>query len=173
MPDAVLAIDQGTTGCTALVLRGDHELNAIKAEKHPAVATPLAFAGDTQIREAAGCAAGSLGPVDLAVPVIVDQAASQLADFVCGANTDGVHLTGVNWGRDLGEPPAVDIRNVVDRWDRAGWVRLVKPGMAPVELCRFMTAYGGAIEHEVDYIAASFVQSADDLERIAGAYRPS
>jgi prolyl-tRNA synthetase len=109
-----LLVEGAEDAVVALVLRGDHELNAIKAEKHPAVATPLAFAGDKQIREAAGCAAGSLGPVGLAVPVIVDQAASQLADFVCGANTDGVHLTGVNWGRDLPEPQVADLRNVVD-----------------------------------------------------------
>ena len=109
-----LLVEGAEDAVVALVLRGDHELNAIKAEKHPAVATPLAFAGDKQIREAAGCAAGSLGPVGLSVPVIVDQAAAQLADFVCGANTDGVHLTGVNWGRDLPEPRVADLRNVVE-----------------------------------------------------------
>jgi prolyl-tRNA synthetase len=96
------------------VLRGDHELNAIKAENHREVATPLTFASDRQIRDAAGCSAGSLGPVGLEIPVIVDYAAAQLADFVCGANVDGRHLTGVNWGRDLAEPQAVDLRNVVD-----------------------------------------------------------
>jgi prolyl-tRNA synthetase len=97
----------------ALVLRGDHELNVIKAEKHPAVAAPLGFASDAQIRAVAGCPAGSLGPVGLAIPVIVDHAAAQLADFVCGANRDGWHLTGVNWGRDLPAPLTADLRNVV------------------------------------------------------------
>ncbi|MDH3871514.1 MAG: His/Gly/Thr/Pro-type tRNA ligase C-terminal domain-containing protein, partial [Gammaproteobacteria bacterium] len=66
------------------------------------------------IRSAAGCSAGSLGPVGLAIPVIVDQAAAHCADFVCGANQDGRHLTGVNWGRDLPEPQTADLRNVVD-----------------------------------------------------------
>ena len=97
----------------ALILRGDHELNAIKAEKHPAVASPLAFASDAQVKAATGAAPGSVGPVGLKIPVIVDRAAAQLADFVCGANEDGQHLTGVNWGRDLPEPEVADLRNVV------------------------------------------------------------
>jgi prolyl-tRNA synthetase len=101
-------------GIVALVLRGDHELNAIKTEKHPAVAAPLEFADDAQIRTAAGCPAGSLGPLGLTIPVIADHAAAQLADFVCGANREGVHLTGVNWGRDLPEPQTADLRNVVN-----------------------------------------------------------
>ena len=109
-----LLVEGAESAVVALVLRGDHELNAIKAENHPDVAVPLAFAGDRQIREAAGCSAGSLGPVGLEIPVIVDHAAAQLADFACGANTDGRHLTGVNWGRDLAEPQVADLRNVVD-----------------------------------------------------------
>jgi prolyl-tRNA synthetase len=101
------------TDVVALVLRGDHELNVVKAGKHPAVAAPLEFASDAQILKAAGCPAGSIGPVELSIPVIVDHAAAQLADFVCGANTDGRHHVGVNWGRDLPEPETMDIRNVV------------------------------------------------------------
>jgi prolyl-tRNA synthetase len=97
----------------ALVLRGDHEVNLIKAEKLHAVASPLQFASDAQIVAAAGCKAGSLGPVGLDIPVIVDHAAARLADFTCGANSDGRHLTGVNWGRDLPEPVCADLRNVV------------------------------------------------------------
>jgi prolyl-tRNA synthetase len=98
----------------ALVLRGDHELNEIKAEKLTAIEAPLTFADEAAVRAAAGCGAGSIGPVGLAIPVFVDRAAAHLADFVCGANQDGKHLTGVNWGRDLPEPATVDIRNVVD-----------------------------------------------------------
>jgi len=97
----------------ALVLRGDHELNAIKAGKLTAVADPLEFAADADIRAALGCGVGSLGPVGLTIPVIVDRSAAVVADFVCGANVDGKHLTGVNWGRDLPEPAVADIRNVV------------------------------------------------------------
>jgi prolyl-tRNA synthetase len=96
----------------ALVVRGDHELNKIKAEKHPAVAIPFTFATDAQVKEATGAAPGSIGPVGLEIPVIVDRAAAQLADFICGANADGHHLTGVNWGRDLPEAEIADLRNV-------------------------------------------------------------
>ncbi len=102
------------TATVALVLRGDHDLNTVKAEKLDAIATPLQFASDEQIRTAAGCSAGSLGPAGLSIPVIVDHSAAQLADFVCGANEDGKHLTGVNWERDLPAPDCADLRNVVD-----------------------------------------------------------
>jgi prolyl-tRNA synthetase len=105
---------QGTDGIVALVLRGDHELNAVKAEKLPEVAAPLSFATAEQVRGTAGCDAGSLGPQGLKIPVIADRSAAQLADFVCGANQDGKHLTGVNWDRDLPEPQITDLRNVVE-----------------------------------------------------------
>lgn len=101
-------------GVVALVLRGDHELNAIKAEKLPQVLSPLSFASDEEIRAAVGCNPGSIGPLGIGIPVIVDRDAAQLADFVCGANEDDKHLTGVNWGRDLPEPHVADIRNVVE-----------------------------------------------------------
>jgi prolyl-tRNA synthetase len=109
-----LLVQGSETPVVALVLRGDHELNAIKAEKLAAVASPLTFASEEQVRQAAGCKPGSLGPMGLAIPVFADRAALAMADFVCGANRDGQHLTGVNWGRDLPEPPAVDLRNVVE-----------------------------------------------------------
>lgn len=100
-------------GVVALVLRGDHELNTVKAEKLAAVAKPLCFAGAEQVQAVAGCAPGSLGPRGLTIPVFVDRAAAHCADFTCGANRDDQHLTGVNWGRDLPEPVVVDLRNVV------------------------------------------------------------
>jgi prolyl-tRNA synthetase len=98
----------------ALVLRGDHELNVLKAEKLDQVASPLAFATVEQIRATANCDAGSIGPVGLSVVVIADRSAAQLNDFVCGANQDGKHYTGVNWGRDLPEPQLADLRNVLE-----------------------------------------------------------
>ncbi|WP_126453945.1 proline--tRNA ligase [Sulfuriflexus mobilis] len=102
-------------GLVALVLRGDHELNSIKAEKLEGVASPLTMADEEIIHKAIGCKVGSLGPIGLNIPVMVDRAAAALADFVCGANTEGKHLTGVNWVRDLPEPAAiVDIRNVLE-----------------------------------------------------------
>ena len=98
----------------ALVLRGDHELNEIKADHLDEVASPLCFASDEQIKKAAGCSAGSLGPVGLDIKVIADYAALQCADFVCGANEDGKHFTGVNWERDCESPVAADLRNIVE-----------------------------------------------------------
>ena len=98
----------------ALVLRGDHELNEIKAEHLDEIASPLCFASDEQIKKVAACSAGSLGPVGLDIKVIADHEALQCADFVCGANIDGKHLTGVNWERDCAVPDAADLRNIVE-----------------------------------------------------------
>jgi len=97
----------------ALVLRGDHELNDIKAEKLHGVAAPLSFASEAQVSETLGCSVGSIGPVGLKIPVIVDRSAAHLADFVCGANRDGFHLSGVNWERDCPIDEIADLRNVV------------------------------------------------------------
>lgn len=100
-------------GVVALVLRGDHELNEIKAEKFPQVAMPLTFASEAQVLAAVGCGTGSIGPVGLSVPVIVDRSAAQLSDFVCGANENDFHYTGTNWDRDYSDYQVEDIRNVV------------------------------------------------------------
>jgi prolyl-tRNA synthetase len=108
-----LLVEGTDGGVVALVVRGDHELNAVKAQKLPGVLSPLRMASPEQVREAAGCEAGYIGPVGLRIKVYADHAAAQLADFVCGANERDAHLTGTNWGRDLPEPEAVDIRNVV------------------------------------------------------------
>ena len=109
-----LLVEGEDGGLVALVLRGDHELNAIKAERTGGVRAPLAFARPERVREAIGCDPGSLGPVGADVPVMADPSAAALADFVCGANRDGAHLTGVNWGRDAPEPVVADLRNAVD-----------------------------------------------------------
>ena len=98
----------------ALVLRGDHELNALKAEKLEQIEAPLTFANAEQVKAAAGCEPGSVGPKGLAITVIADHSAAHAADFICGANSDGQHLSGVNWGRDLPEPITADIRNIVE-----------------------------------------------------------
>jgi len=102
----------GTKGLVALILRGDHTLNIIKATKHPQIANPLTFAAPEKVKEILGCNIGSLGPIGLTLPIIVDHSAAHLADFVCGANKDGQHLVGINWGRDLPEPQVFDLRNV-------------------------------------------------------------
>lgn len=97
----------------ALVLRGDHELNDIKVEKLAGISTPLTFAPEERIKAELGVAPGSIGPVNLGIRVIADHAALHSADFACGANKDGYHLTGVNWERDLPLVEAADIRNIV------------------------------------------------------------
>lgn len=103
-----------TQPLVALVLRGDHELNEIKAEKLPQVQSPLVFASEEEIRAAIGAGPGSLGPVGMPLPVIVDRSAAHLADFSCGANKDGFHLTGVNWDRDAKNYSVADLRNIVE-----------------------------------------------------------
>ncbi|MDO3722472.1 proline--tRNA ligase [Marinobacter sp. chi1] len=106
--------ENGQSGLVALILRGDHTLNEIKAEKLEGVAEPLTMATDEEIEQATGCKPGSIGPVNLNVPVIVDRSAAHLADFVCGANKEGYHLTGVNWDRDADLGRVEDLRNVVE-----------------------------------------------------------
>ncbi len=129
VPELAEALDVPTTRClktllvvgadekhpvVALCVRGDHELNDIKAEHLPEIAEPLTFADAAAIKQVANCDAGSIGPVGLTIPVIVDATAALMADFVCGANENGAHLRDVNWGRDLPEPIVQDLRNVVE-----------------------------------------------------------
>lgn len=110
----LLMVEGEGGGVVALLVRGDHELNAIKAQKLPGVASPLRLAAREAVLEATGCEPGYLGPRGLTCPVYADHAAFALADFVCGANKLDMHLTGVNWGRDLPEPVPADLRNVVE-----------------------------------------------------------
>ncbi len=104
-------IVEGAEGPVALLLRGDHQLNEVKAAK--LIGQDIRFASEAQLRVVAGCSAGSIGPVGLNIPVIADRAVAAMADFVCGANEDSFHLTGVNLARDLPEPNVADIRNAV------------------------------------------------------------
>ena len=108
-----LLVEAEDGGVAALVVRGDHELNAIKAAKLPDVAAPLKMASADAIESAARCSAGFIGPVGLDCPVFADHATRSMADFVTGANVDDAHLKNVNWGRDLPDPEFVDIRNAV------------------------------------------------------------
>ena len=98
----------------ALIVRGDHELNEIKAEKLPQVAEPLEMASDEAIQAVMGAGPGSLGPIHCPIPVIVDRAAAVASDFSAGANQDGKHYFGINWGRDVALPEVADLRNVVE-----------------------------------------------------------
>jgi prolyl-tRNA synthetase len=98
----------------ALLLRGDHELNAVKAQKLSGVASPLRMASAADVLAACGCEPGYIGPIGLkGLRVYADHATLILADFICGANEKDMHWTGANWGRDLQEPLAADLRNVV------------------------------------------------------------
>ncbi|MCI2284481.1 proline--tRNA ligase [Colwellia sp. MSW7] len=106
--------EQGETPVVALVLRGDHQLNEVKVEHLSQIAAPLTFATDEQIFAAVNCNAGSIGPVGVSMTVIVDRSAAQLSDFVCGANKNDVHYTGVNWDRDCSAIEIADLRNVVE-----------------------------------------------------------
>ncbi|MCP0912151.1 MULTISPECIES: proline--tRNA ligase [Acinetobacter] len=111
-----IAKEDGAVPVVALFLRGDHELNEIKAEKHAQIAAPLTFATEEQIA-ALGLTAGFVGPqglVEKGVTVIVDRAASVLSDFVAGANAADKHATGVNWERDAQFTEVYDLRNVVE-----------------------------------------------------------
>ena len=97
----------------ALIVRGDHELNEIKAANLEEVASPLVFASEAEIRAAIGAGPGSLGPVNLPIPCIIDRSVALISDFASGANIDDKHYFGVNWERDLPLPKVCDLRNVV------------------------------------------------------------
>jgi len=112
----LFAVDQekGPAKLFMLLVRGDHELNEVKASKVPGM-TESRFATEAEIKQACNAPAGYLGPVGVSadVAVVVDRTVANMSDFVCGANEAGHHLTGVNWGRDLLEPVVLDIRNAV------------------------------------------------------------
>ncbi|HDL7826030.1 TPA: proline--tRNA ligase [Yersinia enterocolitica] len=110
----VHAHDESGHKLVALLVRGDHELNEIKAEKLPQVAKPLTFATEEEIRAIIGAGPGSLGPVNLPLPVVVDRSVAVMSDFGAGANIDGKHYFGINWERDLPLPQVADLRNVVE-----------------------------------------------------------
>lgn len=96
----------------ALLVRGDHELNPIKAEKHALVASPFAMASIEEVQTLAHCGPGFVGPKDLNIPIIADPAVATMANFICGANKEDTHYAGFNWGRDCKEPEIADLRTV-------------------------------------------------------------
>jgi len=106
-------IVDGLDGPVALALRGDHELNSVKAQKIPGVASPLTMTSPESIAKAAGCGPGFIGPIELDIPIFYDHAVLSMSDFVCGGNEKDLHYSGVNFGRDLELPKTVDLRNVV------------------------------------------------------------
>lgn len=110
----VNASDECDADFVALLVRGDHDLNEIKAEKLPQVAVPLEMADEEAIKALIGAGPGSLGPVNLPIPCIVDRTVAMMSDFGAGANIEGKHYFGVNWDRDVALPEVADLRNVVE-----------------------------------------------------------
>lgn len=135
----------------ALVLRGDHQLNELKAEKIPGILAPLSMADEEAVKSICGAGFGSLGPVQLDIPLFVDRAAAQLSDFVCGANQEDMHLTHVNWKRDCSEGEVVDIRNVVSgdpSPDGRGTLQ-IKRGIEVGHIFQLGTKYSEAMQAKV------------------------
>jgi prolyl-tRNA synthetase len=106
-----LLVDGSDGDVVALVIRGDHELNAVKSQNLPGIAKPLRMASADRVRAATGTEPGSIGPIGFAGKIYVDHAAAHSSDFICGANEKDFHFRGANWGRDLADPVSVDIRN--------------------------------------------------------------
>jgi len=109
----VKASDTIDAELVALIIRGDHQLNLIKAEKHEWIASPLQMADEAEVVKLFGCGFGTLGPVNSPVPILVDRSAAVCSDFICGANEPNTHYTGTNWQRDIGDITIADFRNVV------------------------------------------------------------
>ena len=107
------ANDEGHHPLVALLLRGDHNMNDIKAEKHPMIAAPLTMAPEQRIIDELGTQPGSIGPVGLSISIIADRAVTVMSDFTAGANEAGYHFTNINWQRDCSYSDVADIRNVV------------------------------------------------------------
>ncbi|TNH42557.1 proline--tRNA ligase [Photorhabdus luminescens] len=135
----------------ALLVRGDHELNEIKAEKLSLVASPLAFATEEEIRSIVGAGPGSLGPVNLPIPVIIDRSVAVMSDFGAGANIDDKHYFGINWERDLPLPEVADIRNVVegDASPDGKGTLLIKRGIEVGHIFQLGTKYSDAMKATV------------------------
>jgi prolyl-tRNA synthetase len=142
--------EEGTL--VALLLRGDHELNAIKAEKIDGIASPLTFASDEEIYGACRCKPGSIGPIDLEIKTIADRSAVLMSDFVCGANQDGKHYQGVNWERDLPIPEQIeDLRTVVEgdaSPDGQGTITLAR-GIEVGHIFQLGTKYSAAMKADI------------------------
>lgn len=135
----------------ALVIRGDHELNEIKASNHPLVASPLVMASDAELRDAIGASAGSLGPLNLPLPCIIDRSVELMSDFGVGANIDDKHYFGVNWERDLPVPEVADLRNVVEgdpSPDGQGTL-VIKRGIEVGHIFQLGTKYSEAMKCQV------------------------
>ena len=143
--------EEGEAQLYGLMVRGDHELNEVKAQHALGLSSEISFATEAQIKATLNCSPGSLGPVGINLPMVVDHAAAQLSDFTCGANRDGYHLTGVNWTRDCGEFTVADIRNVVagDASPDGRGVLEIKRGIEVGHIFQLGTKYSEAMKATV------------------------
>lgn len=135
----------------ALIIRGDHELNEVKAQKLAQVADPLEFADEADIKAKIGAGVGSLGPVNLPIPMIIDRSVALMSDFGAGANIDGKHYFNVNWERDVALPQVADLRNVVEgdpSPDGKGTL-LIKRGIEVGHIFQLGTKYSEAMKATV------------------------
>ncbi|VEJ56349.1 proline--tRNA ligase [Pragia fontium] len=135
----------------ALLVRGDHELNEVKAQNLPPVASPLTFASEEEIRAAVGAGPGSLGPINMPVPLIIDRTVAAMSDFGAGANIDDKHYFGINWERDLAVPTVADIRNVMvgDPSPDGKGTLLIKRGIEVGHIFQLGTKYSEAMKATV------------------------
>ncbi|WP_241608588.1 proline--tRNA ligase [Rosenbergiella australiborealis] len=147
----VKAAEESGHTLVALLVRGDHTLNEVKAEKIDIVASPLCFATEQEIRDVVGAGPGSLGPIGLAMPIIADHSLKVMSDFAVGANIDGKHWFGVNWSRDLPEARYADIRNVVtgDKSPDGKGSLLIKRGIEVGHIFQLGTKYSEALKAAV------------------------
>ncbi len=147
----VRAVEGSAHKLVALLVRGDHELNEIKAEKLPQVAAPLTFATEAEIRESVNAGPGSLGPINLPMPIVIDRSVAVMSDFSAGANIDGKHYLGVNWERDLALPEVADLRNVVagDASPDGKGTLLIKRGIEVGHIFQLGTKYSEAMKATV------------------------
>ena len=147
----VAASEEVESDFIALLVRGDHNLNEIKAENLPQVAAPLRFASEEEIRALVGAGPGSLGPVNLPMPVIADRSVAKMADFGAGANIDDQHYFNINWGRDCAEPEVADLRNIVEgdpSPDGKGKL-VIKRGIEVGHIFQLGTKYSEAMQAKV------------------------
>ena len=135
----------------ALLLRGDHELNATKAERIDAVMSPLRMLNATEIHKATGCEAGFLGPKELDISIYMDQDASLMSDFVCGANQTDYHYRGTNWGRDIEPPEIIDLRNATtgDPSPKGGGPLSIARGIEVAQIFQLGKDYSEALKATV------------------------
>ncbi|ACS84683.1 proline--tRNA ligase [Musicola paradisiaca] len=147
----VKAAEESGHKLIALLVRGDHELNEVKAEKLALVASPLTFATEEEIRAIIGAGPGSLGPVNLPIPLVADRTVAVMSDFSAGANIDGKHYFGINWERDVTIPQIADIRNVVegDQSPDGRGSLLIKRGIEVGHIFQLGTKYSEALKATV------------------------